>query len=296
MGADDIDLQTRISRYPPARAPDPVFASARDDTPTPLRRFLGWRWWRGWRGWLIFAVVTALVSTIAGIGLAQAFSDPAEPWSQYPGVPQVTPEQVLHNETVEELSVRVDATMAQVREAITEKFGFTWTAKGEDVVEYESNRFHGTSLLNTYDSVTWQTDETLRSQAEKNRAVALAIQIMRQNGFGDAALQNFSGADAIAEFGDFRVEDQGRWVVSGTPPNVSRGALNFVILDLSHDRTRMLADRSESDSTRWGWESEYLSISYSGDFMLKDSDRAEFERRAKIYEGHIQPVPGRNTD
>lgn len=296
MGNEKVDPHAKNPRNQPARSRDPLFASASDYTPTLFRRFLAWRWWRGWRGWLIFAVVTAVAATFAGIGLAHAFSDPAEPWSQYPGVPQVTPEQVLQNDTVEQLSARVDATMTEVREAITAEFGFTWTAKGEDAVVYESNRFHGTSLLNTYDSVNWQTSQTLRTEAEKNLAVKIVSEIMTKDGFGDAQLQNFTGPEAVANFGDFRLEDQGRWVVSGTPPEVSRGALQFVILDLSHDRTGTLTEMSDSDVAQFGWEPEYLSISYSGDFMLKHSDRAEFERRAKIYEGHIQPVPGRNKD
>ncbi|MEO7348761.1 MAG: hypothetical protein ABIW32_02700 [Terrimesophilobacter sp.] len=265
-------------------------------SPSSIRRFLGWRWWRGWRGWLVFAVVTAIVSTLGITALVRTFSDPPSPWSEYPGVPQTSPDQVVKNETVEELSPRVDKAMAEVRDAITAEFGFTWTPKGKDVVEYETNRFHGTSLLNTYDSVNWQTSETLRTVEDKERAVKIVSDVMERNGFGTPQLQNVPGPGAVYEFGGYTLQDQGRWVVLGQPPEVSRGSLQFVILDLSHDRTQVLADASSSAVESLGWEPEYLSISYHGDFMLKESDRAEFARRAATYAGHILPVPGSNTD
>lgn len=265
-------------------------------SPSPVRQFFAWRWWRGWRGWLIFLIVAAMVSTVGITALVRVFSEPSSPWSEYPGVPQASTDQVLKNETLEELSPRVDKAMAEVREAITAEFGFRWTAKGEDKVEYETNRFHGTSLLNTYDSVVWQTSRTLRTVADKERAVKIVIDVMARNGFGDPALQNVPGPDAVYEFGGFTLDDQGRWVVLGQPPKVSRGDLQFVILDLSHDRTKVLADASSYAVETLGWEPEYLSISYHGDFMLKESDRAEFERRAAIYAGHIMPVPGSNKD
>ena len=268
--------------------------SANDYMPTPLRRFFGWRWWRGWRGWLIFAVVTAVACTAGGIGLARAFSEPTEPWSKFPGVPQVSTDQILKNETVDQLSPRVNQTMTEVREAITQEFGFTWTAKGEDAVGYESNRFRGTSLLNTYDSVNWQTSQTLRTESAKQKAVKTVSAILAKNGFGTPELQNGTGPDALQDFGGFTLKDQGRWVLAGQPPEVSLGSLEFTILDLSHDRTGLLAQMSSSDVATLGWEPEYLSIAFHGDFMLKQSDRAEFERRAAIYSGHIQPVPGRN--
>ncbi len=186
--------------------------------------------------------------------------------------------------------------MSQVREAITAEFGFAWVAKGKDDIRYESNLFHGTSLLNTYDSVNWQTTQTLRTVEDKQRAVDIVSKVMQKNGFGTPTLQNFTGPGALEDFGGFTLTDQGRWLLTGQPPQVSRGSLNFTILDLSHDRTNVLAERSKQDVDEHGWEPEYLSIAYHGDFMLKQSDKAEFERRAAIYSGHIQPVPGRNKD
>jgi hypothetical protein len=100
----------------------------------------------------------------------------------------------------------------------------------------------------------------------------------------------------MQDFGGFTLEDQGRWVLAGPPPEVSRGSLQFTILDLDHDRTGLLRAESDAAVASLGWEPEYLSIAYHGDFMLSEADRAEFERRAEIYRGHIQPVPGRNKD
>ncbi len=259
-------------------------------------RFFAWRWWRGWRGWLIFACVAVVASSFAAVGLGQAFAPPPEPWSKFPGVPQVSTDQVLSNQTVDQLEPRVDAAMADVRAALTAEFGFDWVPKGKAVVEYESNRYHGTSLLNTYDSVNWQTTTTLRSIADKKRAVATVTKIMEAHGFGSPQLQNVVGADGLQEFGDFTLKQQGRWVLAGQPPRVSRGSLELTIFDLSHDRVGVLAAASKKAVVANGWEPEYVSIAYHGGFMLKAADRAEFERRSALYVGHIAPVPGRNTD
>lgn len=245
---------------------------------------------------MVFAVVAVVACTAGGIALARAFSPPAEPWSRFPGVPQVSTDQILRNETVEQLSARVDAAMADIRAALAEEFGFDWVRKGEDEVVRESNRFRGTSLLNTYDSATWQTTQTLRSEADKKNSIAIVTKIMAEHGFGNPELENIQGPEGVPDFGGFTLADQGRWVLSGAPPQVSRGSLQFTILDLSQDRTGVLAAESAQAVAAFGWEPEYVSIAYHGDFMLREADRVEFERRAEIYRGHIQPVPGRNTD
>jgi hypothetical protein len=208
----------------------------------------------------------------------------------------VPTDQILANQMIEELEPRVDAAMEDIRDAITEEFGFDWVAKGEAVAKRVSNRYHGTSMLNTWDSVTWQTTATLRDRVDKDRAVAIVTKIMKDHGFGEPALENVDGPAGIQDFGGFTLDDQGRWVLAGSPPEVSRGSLQFTILDLSLDKTGSLAAESAQAVAAQGWEPEYLSIAYHGDFMLREADRAEFERRAEIYRGHIQPVPGRNKD
>lgn len=265
-------------------------------TTSRVRRFFAWRWWRGWRGWLIFAVVATVAITAGLLALAQAFSPPAEPWSRFPGVPQFSTDQILANQTIEQLEPRVDAAMADIRSALTEQFGFTWEQKSESLATRESNRYRGTSLLNEWQSAVWQTTTTLRARADKDLAVMIATKIMVEHGFGSPALDNVQGPEGLSDFGGFTLDDQGRWVLSGHPPEESRGALQLTILDLTQDRTGVLHELSHADVTDHGWEPEYVSLAYYGDFMLSGADRAEFERRAEIYKGHIAPVPGRNED
>lgn len=259
-------------------------------------RFFTGRWWHGWRGWLIFVAVAVIGCIIGGIALARAFSPAPDPWSQYPGVPQFSTDQILANQTIEELAPRVDTTMTEIRDAVTKEFGLDWVAQGAPVVAPEPNRYGGTSLLNTYDSVTWQTIGTIRDDTEKKRLVALVTKIMASNGFGDPELLNTSGPEGIQDFGGFTLADQGRWVLAGHPPEVSRGNLELTILDLTKDRTGILTAQSDAAVADLGWEPEYVSISFRGEFMLSEADRGEFERRAARYAGHIAPVPGRNND
>lgn len=261
-----------------------------------MRRFLAWRWWRGWRGWLVFFVIAAIGCTIGGLALARAFAPAPDPWSRFPGVPQVSTDQILANQTIEELEPRVDAAMEDIRQAIAAEFGLDWVAKGETVTERVPNRYGGLSLLNAWDSTTWQTTETLREGVDKERAVAIVTAIMERHGLGEPELENVQGPEGLSRFGGFTLETQGRWVLAGRPPEVSRGSLQFTILDLSQDRTGVLGAASEEAVAALGWEPEYLSVAYRGDFMLSAGDRAEFERRAERYKGHIAPVPGRNRD
>ncbi|MBX3104578.1 MAG: hypothetical protein KF867_06340 [Cryobacterium sp.] len=262
----------------------------------PVRRFLGWRWWRGWRGWLVFLVVASILCTASGIWLAQTFSPSPVPWSKFPGVPQFSTDQILANETIEQLEPRVNAAMADIRIAITDEFGLEWVKVSTSRAVKESNRYHGQSLLNVWDSDTWQTIGTLRDESQKQLAVEIVGKIMKKNGFGDPRLLNIQGPDGVGEFGGYTLADQGLWLLSGAPPEVSRGSLNFKILDLDQDRTGVLMAQSQADQSEFGWQPEYLSISFHGDFMLSQKDRAEFKKRAEPYRGHIAPNPGRNND
>src|SRR5690606_4990340 len=133
----------------------------------------------------------------------------------------------------------------------------------------------------------WQTLGTLRELDDKQRLLEVVAPIMEEFGFGEAHLLNRMGPDAVPEFGDFVLEDQGRWVFAARPAEATRGQLLVTILDLSRDRTGALAAASAEDAADRGYEREYLSVMFVGDLMLHEADRDEFERRASRYEGHI---------
>lgn len=186
--------------------------------------------------------------------------------------------------------------MAEIRAEITAEFGFEWVLVSKSTKTRESNRYHGQSLLYEWMSDDWQTIGTLRDPADKQKAVAIAKKVMKKYGFTDPDLQNFEGRFAVYQFGGFTLNDQGLWSLAGKPAEVSRGDLYFQILDLNHDHTKDLTKQSQANVQNLGWQPEYLSVFYSGDFMLSEVDKAEFEKRAEPYRGKVAPPPGSNKD
>lgn len=261
----------------------------------PLRGFKRssrWRWVRGWRGWVLFLIVFALACTALGIWLAKAFEPAPDPWSQYPGVGGTPAAEILDDDSIETMKARFDEVAEDIAEAVTGEFGFEWAVRGEEEFRERTNRHGGTSMLLQYRTPAWQSLGTLRELDDKQRLLDLVSPIIADHGFGEAQLVNFTGPEAVAEFGDFVLEDQGRWVLAARPPESTRGQLLVTILDLSRDRTGALGAASAQDAAERGYEAEYVSVMFVGDLMLREADRAEFERRALRYEGHIAPAPG----
>src|SRR5690606_8423377 len=109
--------------------------------------------------------------------------------------------------------------------------------RGEEELRERTNRYGGTSMLLQYRTPAWQTLGTLRELDDKQRLLEVVAPIMEEFGFGEAHLLNRMGPDAVPEFGDFVLEDQGRWVFAARPAEATRGQLLVTILDLSRDRT-----------------------------------------------------------
>lgn len=252
-----------------------------------------WRWLRGWRGWVLFLIVFVAACAALGLWLAKAFEPAPDPWSEYPGVGGTPATEILDDDSIETMSERVDAIAADIADAVTAEFGLEWEVRGEEEFRERTNRYGGTSMLLQYRTPAWQTLGTLRDLDDKQRLLEVVTPIIAAHGFGEAHLLNTMGPDAVPEFGDFVLEDQGRWVLAARPPESTRGQLLVTILDLSRDRTGALAAASAADVAERGYEEEYVSVMFVGDLMLREADRAEFERRALRYEGHIAPVPGR---
>ncbi|MBX3094655.1 MAG: hypothetical protein KF680_09020 [Cryobacterium sp.] len=258
----------------------------------PVTRW-GWlrRWLRGWRGWVVFLVIFALFCTALGIWLAKAFEPAPDPWSEYPGVGGTPMADILDDDSVERIGERFEEVAADIRTSITAEFGFDWVQHGEPELRDRTNRFGGTSMLQQYRGPAWQTLGTLRDIDDKQRLLELVAPIIEAHGFGTPELRNTMGPDAVPEYGDFLLEDQGRWVLSARPPETTRGELRVTILDLARDRTGGLAAGSADDIASRGYEREYVSIMFVGDLMLREADREEFERRSLRYEGHLPPAP-----
>lgn len=200
---------------------------------------------------------------------------------------------ILDDDSIERMRERLETVSAEIRDAVTAEFGFDWVQRGEEQLRERTNRYGGTSMLLQWRSPAWQSLGTLRDLDDKQRLLELVAPIIVAHGFGEPSLANTMGPDAVPEFGDFVLDDQGRWVLASRPPEVTRGQLMVTILDLSRDRTGALAALSAADAAEHGFEREYVSIMFVGDLMLQETDRAEFERRASRYEGHIAPPAGR---
>ena len=263
-----------------------------DEPLTGFTRRSRWRWVRGWRGWAWFLVIFAILCTLLGVWLAKAFEPAPDPWSESPGVGGTPVADIVDDDSIETMQARFEAVAADIRDAVTAEFGLDWVQRGEEELRERTNRFGGTSMLLQYRGPAWQTLGTLRDVDDKQRLLEIVAPIIAAHGFGESSLTNTMGPDAVPEFGDFVLEDQGRWVLAARPPEVTRGQLLVTILDLSRDRTGALGAASAEDAADRGYEREYVSVMFVGDLMLHEADRDEFERRALRYEGHIAPPPG----
>src|SRR5690606_29727490 len=137
-----------------------------------------------------------------------------DPWSEYPGVGGTPMADILDDDSIEQVQVRFDEVAAEIRDAVTAELGLDWAVRGDEEFRERTNRYGGTSMLLQYRSPAWQTTGTLRDLDDKQRLLEIVAPIIAEHGFGEARLANTMGPDAVPEFGDFVLEDQGRWVLT----------------------------------------------------------------------------------
>ncbi|GAA3669556.1 hypothetical protein [Microbacterium marinilacus] len=232
--------------------------------------------------------VSAMQTTAASAD-AGAKTDEERRYESYPGIAGEDASTALARPSLEEVRELSDALSAEIREALSDEYGLTWTeAPGEDV-RPERNGHGGESMLVRYMSPTWSTNEPVSGTALKTPVMRSIEDVLARSGwwamwsFNDPA----SGLDpSILEdlYGGDDIDEQVAWEWYTSDPS-NEIVVYATITDLSRDTTgEWRADR-EADSRRTGEPLEGLQIRFYAERLLSEADRDEFERRMAEFDG-----------
>jgi hypothetical protein len=220
-------------------------------------------------------------------------------WRDYPGVAGLDPQEVIDGPSVEEGYAAGEAMVAEVRAAITAKFGLTWAGpppsdeRFDPFHENVENEFGGESMLSTINSQGSVTTDVPRSWQQKQRLLAVVAEVAAGYGFSAPVLDTagYSGwtdQQLIRDLGGTTPQTQA--IVGGTLLGPTGQWLFFSFLDMSKDLDGSITERlAPSDGN--GGPINSFSLGYGANALLPEGDDAEFERRMQPFEGLTPPEP-----
>lgn len=256
---------------------------------------------RGRRLGAVALVVTILfnVATVGGMSALQtsasgnydgAKTDEQKHAEAYPGIKGTNPQDVLAQQSLEEVRTDADALFAEVRARLTEEFGYTWTQVGEEDLRPERNGYGGESMLYEYGSVGWATNEPIQDYSRKLEVMQVIDQVVVDQGLWDLYSFNEPGMSGIDPtmiaklYGSDDPRTQHTWeYYTENFPDPLRFYAN--LYDLSNDATGDFRITREAQSARTGEPMEGLQLQVIASAVLSDADRAEFEQKLTEYPG-----------
>ncbi|MGP6178308.1 hypothetical protein ACTU6U_13525 [Microbacterium sp. A196] len=208
----------------------------------------------------------------------------------YPGVKDLSAAEVLAQPSLEEVRAESDAASAQIRQRLSDRFGYTWTQVGPEDLRPERNGYGGESMLVQYISVPWMTNEPVQDHDRKLEIMRVIEDVLVERGFygmysfnepssslDDTILEKFYGT------ADAHTQHTWEWYTDNYPDPLRFYA---VLFDLSNDPAGELRAERESDSAKTGEPLEGLRISFLAPQLLSEADREEFEERMREYPGY----------
>lgn len=213
------------------------------------------------------------------------------PWADYPGMQGIDPDLVLEERSLEEVQAEADELGAEIRQALTDEFGFTWVKENEGSLRYERNGYGGESLLQNWRSPTWITEQPIRDYTEKLKVMEVIDEILWDTGeyyamgaLNDPSYSSRSDEALTALYGsaDPRTQVTWEWATSRTR-NVSfnserpESTLFYALIDdLENDADGTERARAEANAKE-GVPIEGLSMIFIQPQVLSEADRAAFE-------------------
>ncbi|MDQ1175009.1 hypothetical protein QE430_003316 [Microbacterium testaceum] len=122
----------------------------------------------------VVAVTSMLSDSVRGVVTVVDTADGQREvhWKDYPGVPELEPEQILANPSLEDGERVGRQMMREVEETLTAQLGFSWdltpTPNGDDVAFPAQNYYGGTSMLSTLNVNSRQSTTVPRTWADKH--------------------------------------------------------------------------------------------------------------------------------
>lgn len=243
-----------------------------------------------------FAVM--LASDARGVVTVESTDDGVREvfWRDYPGIPELDPDDILAGPTLEEGEAQGRDLMADIEAALAAEFALEWapapTANGEQIAFPAQNHYGGTSMLQSLNVPGRQTTSVPATWAEKERMLAVVAEVAAGYGYTDLSFDHEAGHMSAAEieqsYGGSTPEEM--VFVGGALQGATGQWLMFSIHDFSLDHDGRFAEQfvgsQGSDEPR-----SSISFLYGANGLLPEDDRAEFERRLEPYLGLERPEP-----
>lgn len=254
---------------------------------------------RGGRVLGAVALTIALVvniGTMGAMGALQASaggdyegvkSDEQRHAEAYPGIKGQSATSVLTNPSLEEVRAHSEALIADIRERLSDRYGYTWAEAGDENLRPERNGYGGESMLTRYTSEVWATNEPIQDDVRKRDVMYVIDEVLSEydmwgiislnepgSGVSDKALEMLYGS------ADPSTQDTWEWYSDDYP-----GPVRFyaIVHDLSNDTTGDFRRSRETQSARTGEPLEGLQLMVIAPELLSEADRAEFEDRMQDY-------------
>lgn len=205
----------------------------------------------------------------------------------YPGIKDVSPDEILSQTSLEEVRAQSEAALAEVRERLSAEFGYTWTKAGAEDLRPERNGYGGESMLVQYISTPWMTNEPIQDYDRKLEVMRVVEDVLvdygmysmysfndPSSGLDDSILEKFYGST------DPRTQNTWEYYTDNYPEPMR---FYGVLYDLSHDSAGDFLAEREAQSARTGEPLEGLQIYVLAPQLLSEDDRAEFEERMQEY-------------
>ncbi|UNK70810.1 hypothetical protein [Microbacterium sp. H1-D42] len=207
----------------------------------------------------------------------------------YPGVEGTSNYDVLNGPSLEQVQSEGDELMAQVRERVSERFGYTWVQAGSVDVSPERNGYGGESMLKRYTSTTWTTEQPVQDNDRKREIMQVVDEVLLERGMWELYALNEPGSgisdDMVAKlYGSADVDRQHTWEhYSDTYPEPLR--FYVTTYDLSKDPTGEFHTEREAVAQQTGEPLEGVQLMILARQVLPEKDRAAFEEKLREYPG-----------
>lgn len=208
----------------------------------------------------------------------------------YPGIKGTDPQQALSQQSLEEVRAAAETLFADVRQRLTDEFGYSWTQVGAEDLRPERNGYGGESMLYEFTTSAWATNEPVQGYDRKLAVMRAVNEVVLDHGlwdlfaFNDPATSSIDPSMIAKLYGSDDPRTQTTWeYYTENYPDPLRFYAN--IYDLSNDVDGSFLTSREAQSARTGEPLEGLQLVVIASAVLSEADRAEFQDRLADYPG-----------
>lgn len=245
------------------------------------------------------ALTIALVLNVGTMGALSAIrvaatgsydghkTDKQKLWEAYPGIKDQDPSRYLHQQSLEQLQLLADETMADVRARLTATYGLKWVKSADAQERPERNGYGGESMLVRFTSDTWATTTPVTGYAHKLEVMQTIESVITQHGWRGMVAFNDPGSGVdpamISKmYGGATPESQVDWEwFSDDQPDP--GWFYADITDLANDTTGEYRTSREQTAQRTGEPLEGLRLTVVGRYMLSEKKVDDFTKALTRY-------------